>query len=81
MPLYIYPGDTKMSAKADLIIVDIYVQQVETMCIPYINIWAIIYIIYIFWGHVVCPVRVFIYHTGPILLSSYPITHIYAYMI
>ena len=60
---------TKMSANADLITVETYVQQGET-------IWKPMYILGYFGG----PVGVFNDQTGPILLSSYPLTHIYVHV-
>ena len=71
---------TKMSAKADLITVETYVQQGETIWKPFFNLWAKIYKKCIFWGHFGGPERVFNDQTGPILLSSYPLTHIYVHV-
>ena len=38
------------------------------------------YIFGIFWGYFGGPERVFNDQTGPILLSSYPLTHIYVHV-
>ena len=58
---------TKMSANADLITVETYVQQGET-------IWKL------FWGYFGGPDGVFNDQTKPILLSSYSLTHIYVHV-
>ena len=55
---------TKMSANTDLITVETYVQQGET----------------IFWGYFGGSEGVLNYQTKPILLSSYPPTHIYVHV-
>ena len=59
---------TKMSANADLITVETYVQQGK-------NVKKNVYF-GLFWG----PERALNYQTGPILLSSYPLTHIYVHV-
>ena len=60
---------TKMSANADLITVETYVQQGET-------IWKLFY-----FGGILGALRgVFDDQTKPILLSSYPLTHIYVHV-
>ena len=61
---------TKMSANADLITVETYLQQGET-------IWKQFCI---FWGYFGGPEGVFNDQTKPILLSSYPLTHIYVHV-
>ena len=71
---------TKMSANADLITVETYVQQGETIWKPFFHLWAKmlknLYILGVFWG----PWGVFNDQTKPILLSSYPLTHIYVHV-
>ena len=71
---------TKMSANADLIPVETYLQQGET-------IWKTIFSFMgqnvkkkIFWGYFGGPEGVFNDQTKPILLSSYPLTHIYVHV-
>ena len=71
---------TKMSANADLITVETYVQQKETIWKPVFHLWAKMLKKNIFWGYFGGPERVFNDQTGPILLSSYPLTHIYAHV-
>ena len=61
-----------MSPNADLITVETYVQQGETIWKPVFHLWSKMY----FGG----PERVFNDQTGPILLSSYPLTHIYVHV-
>ena len=67
---------TEMSANADLITVETYVQQGEK--------FEKQFFIYepkcIFWGYLGGPEGVFNDQTGPILLSSYPLTHIYVHV-
>ena len=63
---------TKMSANADLITVETYVQQGETIWKPFFEC--------IFWGYFGGPEGVFNDQTKPILLSSYPLTHIYVHV-
>ena len=60
---------TKMSANADLITVETYVQQGETIWKPYPQ--------NVYFGG---PEGVFNDQTKPILLSSYPLTHIYVHV-
>ena len=65
---------TKMSSNAALIIMETYVQQGETIWKPvfhiYMNVKKYIYIL----GYLGGPEGVFNDQTGPILLSSYPLT-------
>ena len=65
----------EMSSNAALIIMETYVQQGETIWKPVFHIWAKnvkkMYILGYLWG----PEGVFNYQIGPILLSSYPLTH------
>ena len=56
---------TKMSANADLVTVETYVQQGETIWKPVFHLWAKMYILGLFWG----PERVFNDQTG---LSCFP---------
>ena len=65
---YIKSRGTKMSAKADLITVETYVQQGQTIWKPF------------FLGYCGGPEGVFNDQTKPILLSSYPLTHIYVHV-
>ena len=58
---------TKMSANADLITVETYLQQGETIWKPFL-------------GDFGGPEGVFNDQTKPILLSSYPLTHIYVHV-
>ena len=74
-----YQG-TKMSANADLITVETYVQQGETIWKPVFHLWAKMYKKCLFWGYFGGPEGVFNDQTRPILLSSYPLTHIYVHM-
>ena len=72
---------TKMSANADLITVETYVQQGETIWKPVFQLWAKMlkkreYIL----GYLGGPEGVFNDQTGPIMLSSYPLTHIYVHV-
>ena len=60
---------TKMSANADLITVETYVQQGETIWTPVFHIFYIL-------GYLGGPEGVFDDQIEPILLSSYPLTHI-----
>ena len=71
---------TKMSAKADLITVETYVQQRETIWKPVFHLWAKLLKKHIFWAYFGGPEGVFNDQTRPILLSSYPLTHIYVHM-
>ena len=71
---------TKMSANADLTTVETYVQQAETIWKPVFHLWAKMLKKCIFWGYFGGPERVFNDQTGPILLSSYPLTHIYVHV-
>ena len=77
---------TKMSANADLITVETYdniisyVQQGETIWKPFFHLWAKMLKKYIFWGYFGGPEGVFNDQTKPILLSSYPLTHIYVHV-
>ena len=74
---YIKSRGTKMSANADLNTVETYVQQGETIWKPFFHLWAKMYKKFIFrgpWG------GVFNDQTKPILLSSYPLTHIYVHV-
>ena len=70
----------KMSANADLTTVETHVQQGETIWKPVFHLWAKMYFFFIFWGYFGGPERVFNDQTGPILLSSYPLTHIYVHV-
>ena len=71
---------TKMSANADLITVETYVQQGETIWKPFFHLWAKMlkkmYILGVFWG----PWGVFNDQIKPIFLSSYPLTYIYVHV-
>ena len=71
---------TKMSANADLITVETYVQQGETIWKPFFSFMGQnvkkMYILGVFWGRE----GVFNDQTKPILLSSYPLTHIYVHV-
>ena len=71
---------TKMSANADLITVETYVQQGETIWKLVFHLWAKILKKKIFWGYFGGPERVFNDQIVPILLSSYPLTHIYVHV-
>ena len=71
---------TKMSANADLTTVETYVQQGETIWKPVFHLWPKCKKKCIFWGYFGGPERVFNDQTGPILLSSYPLTHIYVHV-
>ena len=71
---------TKMSANADLITVETYVQQGETIWKPFFHLWAKMLKKCIFWGYFGGPEGVFNDQTKPILLSSYPLTHIYVHV-
>ena len=71
---------TKMSANADLITVETYVQQGETIWKPFFHLWAKMLKKFIFWGYFGGPEGVFNDQTKPILLSSYPLTHIYVHV-
>ena len=66
---------TKMSANADLITVETYVQG-ETIWKPFFHLWAKMFFFLYFGG----PEGVFNDQTKPILLSSYPLTHIYVHV-
>ena len=68
---------TKMSANADLITVETYLQQGETIWKQFCHLWAKKCI---FWGYFGGPEGVFNDQTKPILLSSYPLTHIYVHV-
>ena len=72
---------TKMSANADLITVETYLQQGETIWKPFFHLWAKMWNKFIFWGYFGGPEGVFNDQTKPILLSSYPLTHIYVHVI
>ena len=71
---------TKMSSNAALITMETYIQQGETIWKPVVHIWAKmkknIYIL----GYLGGPEGVFNDHTGTILLSSYPLTHIHVHV-
>ena len=71
---------TKMSANADLITVETYVQQGERIWKTFFSFMGQnvkkMYILGVFWG----PEGVFNDQTKPILLSSYPLTHIYVHV-
>ena len=71
---------TKMSANADLITLETYVQQGETIWKPFFHLWAKMWKKCIFWGYFGGPEGVFNDQTKPILLSSYPLTHIYVHV-
>ena len=65
---------TKMSAKADLITVETYICTTRGNNLK-TNVKKCI-----FWGYFGGPEGVFNDHTKPILLSSYPLTHIYVHV-
>ena len=66
-----------MLANADLITVETYVQQGEQFENQFLPKYKNIYIYWAIWeGHQ----GVFNDKTGPILLSSYPFTHIYVHV-
>ena len=67
---------TEMSANADLITVETYVQQGETIWKPVFHLWAKMLKKKYFRGIE----GVFNDQTRHILLSSYPLTHIYVHM-
>ena len=71
---------TKMSSNADLITVETYVQQGETIWKPFFHLWAKMLKKCLFWGYFGGPEGVFNDQTKPILLSSYPVTHIYVHV-
>ena len=71
---------TKMSANTDLITVETYVQQGETIWKPFFHLRAKMLKKCIFWGYFGGPEGVFNDQTKPILLSSYPLTHIYVHV-
>ena len=77
---YIKSRGTKMSANADLITGETYVQQGETIWKPFFHLWAKMLKKCIFWGYFGGPEGVFNDQTKPILLSSYPLTHIYVHV-
>ena len=64
---------TKMSSNAALITMETYVQQGETIWKPVFHIKYIL-------GYLGGPEGVFNDQTGPIFLSSYPLTHIYVHV-
>ena len=68
---------TKMSANADLITVETYVQQGETIWKPFFHLWAKMWKKNVYFGG---PEGVFNDQTKPILLSSYSLTHIYVHV-
>ena len=71
---------TKMSANADLITVETYVQQGETIWKPFFHLWAKM-LKNLYFGGILGALRgVFNDQTKPILLSSYPLTHIYVHV-
>ena len=67
---------TKMSANADLITVEICTTRGNNMKTIYGPKCLVFYIFGYFGG----PEGVFNDQTGPILLSSYPLTHIYVHV-
>ena len=71
-------GTREMSANAALVTMETYVQQGETIWKPVFHIWAknVKKYVGLFRG----PEGVFNDQTGPILLSSYPLTHIYVHV-
>ena len=71
---------TKMSANADLITVETYVQQGETNLKPSFSFMGQNVKKSTCRGYFGGLERVFNYQTGPILLSSYPLTHIYVHV-
>ena len=71
---------TKMSANADLITVETYVQQGETIWKPFFHLWAKMLKKCIFWGILGALRGYFNDQTKPILLSSYPLTHVYVHV-
>ena len=70
---------TKMSANADLITVETYLQG-ETIWKPFFHLWAKMWKKCIFCGYFGGPEGVFNDQTKLILLSSYPLTHIYVHV-
>ena len=72
-------GNT-MSANADLITVETYVQQGETICKPFFSFMGQNVKKIKNWGYFGGPEGVFNDQTKPILLSSYPLTHIYVHV-
>ena len=69
-----------MSANADLITVETYVQQGETILKTIFSFMGQNVKKNIFWGYFGGPEGVFNDQTKPILLSSYPLTHIYVHV-
>ena len=71
---------TKMSANADLITVETYVQQKETIWKPVFHLWAKM-LKKKYFGAIWGALRGWVFNdqTGPMLLSSYPLTHIYVH--
>ena len=70
---------TEMSANAALITMETYVQQGETIWKPVFHAWAKM-LKHVYLGYLGGPEGVFNDQTGPILLSSYPLTHIYVHV-
>ena len=71
---------TEMSANAALITMETYVQQGETIWKPLFHKWAKMYLFFYILGYLGGPEGFFNDHTGPIWLSSYPLTHIYVHV-
>ena len=71
---------TEMSANAALITMETYVQQGETIWKPVSHTWAKIFKKNVYFWLFMGPWGVFNDQTGPILLSSYPLTQIYVHV-
>ena len=71
---------TDMSANEALITMETYVQQGETIWKPVFHIGAKCKTNVSMLGYLGDPEGVFNDRTGPILLSSYPLTHIYVHV-
>ena len=69
------PGAPKMSANADLITVEICTTR-ENNLNPNFSFMGTNVFFFIYFGAIL----VFSDQTGPILLSSYPLTHIFAHV-
>ena len=70
---------TEMSANADLIKMETYVQQGHNLKTSFSHMGQNVKQMYIL-GYLGGPEGVFNDRTGPILLSSYPLTHIYVHV-
>ena len=71
---------TEMSSNAALITMETYVQQGETIWKPVFHIGAKMLKKKNILGYLGSPEGVFNDYTGPILLSSYPLTHIHVHV-